>query len=98
MALGFLDESGGTIGAQTIVGIPQYNMIVNYYLKGYTDQAALPDKHQVLMYDYVEAIYGEIVLKFKKFLVEEGENEIIVDGSWYPVRTGMGTFYALGCW
>ena len=28
----------------------------------------------------VEAVDGDIVLKFKKFLVEEGVNEIIVDG------------------
>ena len=29
----------------------------------------------------VEALYGKIVLKFKKFLVEEGGNNIIFDGS-----------------
>ena len=27
-----------------------------------------------------DSIYGDIVLKFKKFLVEEGENEISVSG------------------
>ena len=39
VALGFLDESGGMVGAQAVLGIPQYNMIVQYDLKGYADQA-----------------------------------------------------------
>ena len=43
---------------------------------------------------YVEAIDGYIVIKFKKFLVEEGENDIIFYGLWYPVSPGMG-FLAL---
>ena len=30
---------------------------------------------------YVEAVDGDIVLKFKKFLVEEGGDGIIVDGT-----------------
>ena len=42
--LGFPDESGGMVGYQAVVGIPQYYMIVKYELKGYADQAALPDK------------------------------------------------------
>ena len=46
----------------------------------------------------VVGIDGDIVLKFKKFLVEERGNDIIVDGSWYPVRSGMGIFDALDCW
>ena len=32
------------------------------------------------MYASVEAVDGDIVLKFKKFPVEEGENEISVSG------------------
>ena len=48
-------------------------MIVKYYFKGYVYQADLMDEHQTLVYAYVEAIYGEIVLKFKTFLLEEGE-------------------------
>ena len=80
MDLGFPDESGGMVGAQAVVGIPHYCMIVKYDLKGFSDQAALPDEHQTLMDAFVEAIYSDIVLKFKKFLVEEGGNEIIVDG------------------
>ena len=51
-------------------------MIVMHDLKGYSDQAALPYKHQTLMDDSVEVVDGNIVLKFKKFLVEKGENEI----------------------
>ena len=47
-------------------------MIVMHELKGYSDQAALPYKHQTLMDDSVEVVDGNIVLKFKKFLVEEG--------------------------
>ena len=43
VALGFPDESGGMVGSQAVTGIPQYNMIVKYYLKGYADQAVLPD-------------------------------------------------------
>ena len=39
VALGFLDESGGMVGAQAVLGIPQYNMIVQYDLKGYAYQA-----------------------------------------------------------
>ena len=78
--LGFPDESGGTVGAQVVVGIPKYNMIVNYGLKGYADQAALPYEHQALINYSVEAVDGDMVLKFKKFLVEDGENVILVDG------------------
>ena len=47
-------------------------MIVKYDLKGYNYQAALPDEHHTLMDASVEAVDGEIVLKLKKFLVEEG--------------------------
>ena len=43
VAIGFPDESGGMVGALSVVGNPQYNMIVMYYLKGYADQAALMD-------------------------------------------------------
>ena len=32
------------------------------------------------MYASVEAVYGYTVIKFKKFLVKEGVNDIIVDG------------------
>ena len=35
--LGLYDESRGMVGAQSIVGIPQYNMIVKYDLKEYAD-------------------------------------------------------------
>ena len=47
-------------------------MIVNYDPKGNYDQASLKDKQQTLMDASVEAVDGEIVLKLKKFLVEEG--------------------------
>ena len=56
-------------------------MIVKYDLKGYAEQSALPDKYQTLMDASVESVDGDIVLKFKKFLVEERGNDIIVDGS-----------------
>ena len=54
-------------------------MIVKYDLKGYSDQTALPDEQQKLMDDYVEAVDGDIVLNFKKSLVEEWGNDIFVD-------------------
>ena len=98
VALGFPDESGGMVGAQAVVGTPQYNMIVKYDLKGYADQAALLDEQQTLMDASVEAVDGDIVLKLRKFLVEEGGNDIIVDGSWYPGRPGMEIIDSLGCW
>ena len=44
VALGFPDESGVMVVDQAVIGIPQYNMIVNYDLNGHADQAALPDK------------------------------------------------------
>ena len=34
VALVFPDESGGVIGAQAVIGIPQYNIIFQYDLKG----------------------------------------------------------------
>ena len=83
---GFLDlalpeESRGMVGDQAFIGITQYNMIFKYNLEGYSDQPALPDEQHTLMDDSVEAVYGEILIKFKKLLVEEGENDIIVDGT-----------------
>ena len=57
------------VGDQDVVGIPHYNMIVKYDLKGYSDQAALPDKHHTLMDASVGDVDGDIVLKFKNFLV-----------------------------
>ena len=72
MYLGFLDESGGMVGAEASVVIPQYYIIVRYDLKGYSDQAALPEHHQTLMDASVEDVDDDIVLKFKNFLVEEG--------------------------
>ena len=43
LALGFPDESGWMVGVHAIVVIPQYNIIVKYDLKGYSDQSVLPD-------------------------------------------------------
>ena len=43
---------------------------MKYELKGYTDQAALPYEQKTLMDAYVEAVDGNIVLKFKKFLIQ----------------------------
>ena len=80
VALAFPDELGGMVGAQAVLCIHWYNIIVKYDLNGYADQAALPEKHQTLTDASVEAVDGDIVLKFKKFLVEEGGNDIIVDG------------------
>ena len=37
------------------------------------------------------------MLKLYMFLVYEVGNGIIVDGSWYPGRPGIGIFDALGC-
>ena len=54
-------------------------MIVKYDRKGYADQSALTDKQQTITDDSIEAIYGDILLNFKKFLVGEEENAIIVD-------------------
>ena len=78
--LGIAGESGGMVGAQAILGIPQYNKIGKFDLKSYAKQGALPPEQQTLMDASVESVDGDIVLKFKKFLVEEGENDIIVDG------------------
>ena len=80
VALYFLDESGGMVGAQDVIGISRYNMIVKYELKRYNEKAALSDEQQTLKDASVEVVDGDIVLKFKKFLVEEGENDIISDG------------------
>ena len=52
------------VGSQAAIYIPQYNMIVKYDLKVYSDQAAMSYKHQTLMDASVEAVYGDIVLKF----------------------------------
>ena len=64
-------------GSKAVVVIPQYSMIFKYYLKGYADQSALPDEQQRIVDDYVEDVDGDIVLKFKKFLVEEGEMKLL---------------------
>ena len=77
---GFPDDSGVWFGYHAVVGIPQYYMVVKYDLKGYADQSALSYKQQTLVYASIEAVYGYIVIKFKNFLVEEGVNDIIVDG------------------
>ena len=39
---------------------------------GYSDQAALPEEHQTILDASFESVDGDIVLKVKKFLVEEG--------------------------
>ena len=49
LALAFPYESGGMVGSQAIVGIPQYNMIVKYERKWYSYQVALPYKQNTLM-------------------------------------------------
>ena len=55
-------------------------MIVKNDIKGYSYQSALMEKNETLMDASVEAVDGYIVPKFKKFLVEEGGNEIIFYG------------------
>ena len=79
VALVLPDKSGDMVRAQAVVTITQYNMIVKYDLKGYADQAALKAEQQTLMNASIEDINLDIVLNFKKILVEEGGNEIIVD-------------------
>ena len=44
VSLGFPDESGGMVGDQAVICIPQYNIIVKYDLKGYSEQIVPPDK------------------------------------------------------
>ena len=80
VGLGFTDELGCMVESRSIIGIPQYSMIVKYDLKLYAEKKLLPDEQKKLMDGYVEAVDGGIVIKFKKFLVEEGGNRIIVDG------------------
>ena len=63
-------------GAQAVIVIPQYNMIVKYELKGYADQAYLMEEQQTLKDASVEAVDGDIVLNFKKLLLEKGDNDI----------------------
>ena len=81
VAIGFPEESVGMVGAQTSICIPQYNMIIKYDIKGYADQSELLEKKQTLIYASVEAVDGEIFLKLKNFLLDEGGNDIIVDGT-----------------
>ena len=69
VTLGLPAESGGMVGAQSVVGIPKYNMIVKYALKGYPDQADLLEEKKTLMDVYVEAVDDDIVINFKKLLV-----------------------------
>ena len=49
VSLGFPDESGGMVGAQVVVGIPQYKIILKYDLKVYVDQAVLLYKQHTLL-------------------------------------------------
>ena len=67
------------VGDQAVIGIYNYYMIFKSGLKGYSDQVALPYKHQKFMDASVEAIDDDIVLKFKNLLIEEGGNYTIVD-------------------
>ena len=41
------------VGAQAVIGIHKYYMIVKYDFKGYSDQLELPDEHQTLMYAFL---------------------------------------------
>ena len=66
--------------AHSVVGIPQYNMIVKYELKGCAKQADLMEEQQTIVDTSIETLYGDIVLNFKKLLVEEWGNDIIVNG------------------
>ena len=69
MDQGFPDDSGVWFGSHAVVGIPQYYMVVKYDLKGYADQSALSYKQKTLVYASIEAVYGYIVTKFKKFII-----------------------------
>ena len=77
VAICFHDESGGLVVAQAVKDIPQCNMIVKYDLNEYADQSALPDKQQTIMDSSVEDVDDDIVLNFKKFLVEEGKMTLL---------------------
>ena len=73
-------------GDQASFGIPRYTMSVKYDLNVYTEKSALPDEQQTLMDISVEAVDGDIVLEFKKFLVEEGEITLL---SMVPITSSM---------
>ena len=85
-------------GDQANLCIPRYTMSVKYDLNGYTEKVTLPDEQQTFMDISVEAVDGDIVLEFKKLLVEEGGNDIISDGPQnlmyefsYTVGEGLGS-------
>ena len=69
VVLGLPDGSGVVFGVQDCVCIPQYNMIFKYYFKGCADQSLLPYEQQTFMDTSIEAIDGDIILKFNNFLV-----------------------------
>ena len=56
-------------------------MIFKYEIKVYADQVEMQDKQQKLIYSSIEVVYGDIVLKLKKVLVEEEWNDIIFDSN-----------------
>ena len=52
------------------------------------------------MDDSIEAVYGNIVIKFRKFLVEKGVNVIIVDGYYnliYAFADTVGEVHGSNC-
>ena len=59
VALGITGESGGMVGSQAILGIPQYNKICMFDLKSYAEQPALPPEQQTLMDASVESVDGD---------------------------------------
>ena len=68
-------------------------MIVKYDFRVNSEQSLLLYEQQKFMDTSIEAVDGDIVLKFNKFLVEERENEISFSG---PQNFIYGFFESVG--
>ena len=90
--IGFGISPGGTMdGAVGIIGSPNGGTVMKYNLSGDRSVEVMTDDKQTLMSASIitQAEDGTTIMEFAKYLIEDGENEILANGA--------NTFlYALG--
>jgi len=81
--LGFaFSETGLMIGSEAVLGLPEENAVKKYYLTGKSTGSieVMPDVQQTLMDASIEIVDGQTIMKFTKFLSENGEIAILPSG------------------
>mmetsp|Transcript_762 Transcript_762/g.1557 ORF Transcript_762/g.1557 Transcript_762/m.1557 type:complete len:225 (-) Transcript_762:1479-2153(-) len=79
--IGFgISPTGRMAGGEGIIGLPDAGTVKKYTLGNVERTKLMSDEKQTLMHTNITQTDGKTVMEFAKYLLEEGEHEILVNG------------------